>query len=275
MVRERKCFLSGWVLYCIPTAQEKSVKSHNNWLRCEQLILSFFSLPPKLKLPHSTTLLSSWNAVIEQSLSSWTFLWWLPATTRIKLFIPFLPLVSNRTFWDDENVLYLHRYPTRYALTMCAPEMYPEQLQNWIYIFHWMLIKQPQVASVSCAGQHSSGLFLRESQAFSWLSSPASSPWSSGLTRRQWIAIHLHTLCLPALRSAECPQAVKRRPAPALPVKGRVWGELMKLQRNPPSSHSDNPLLKGILSWDWMIRFLLEFPSGICNDLWWQVVGIS
>ena len=30
--------------------------------------------------------------------------------------------------------------------------------------------------------------------------------------------------------------------------EGASLGELMKLQRNPPFSHSDNPLLKGILS---------------------------
>ena len=74
---------------------------------------------------------------------------------------------------------------------------------------------QPQVVNASCTGQHSSGLFLRECRARSRLSSPASSPSSSGLTRRQWTAIHLCTLCCPpASKPAEHPPA----------VKGRVWG---------------------------------------------------
>lgn len=68
--------------------------------------------------------------------------------------------------------------------------------------------------------------------------------------RKQLIVIHLYPLCPLASKPTGSPQELKRPPDPTLHVKWKELGELMKVQRNPPSSHSDNPLLKGILSQD-------------------------
>ena len=100
------------------------------------------------------------------------------------------------------------------------------------------------MASTYCMGQHKLQIFFEETPVFSLLPPPSLSPSNYGLMRKQLIPIHLRTLCPLASKPAGSPQELKRLPAPTL-WSGKNLGELMKVQRNPPPSPSENPLLKG------------------------------